>query len=85
MIKIFSLLYSLLLFFISFNSAYAEDLRDFKVGSSIEEVPERGYVNLRSENEKEILKWRNFKNSKKTSNNYYISSFGEGFSYWLCA
>ena len=75
MIKIFSILYSFFLFSISFNSVYAEDLRDFKVGSSIEEVPERGYINLKCKNEKEILKWRNFKNCKKTSNNYYIITF----------
>ena len=75
MIKIFSILYSLILFFISFNSAYAEDLRDFKVGSSIEEVPERGYVNLKCEDETEILKWKNFKNCKKNSNDFHIISF----------
>ena len=59
MIKIFSILYSFFLFFISFNSVYAEDLRDFKVGSSIEEVPERGYVNLKCEDNVAILKWKN--------------------------
>ena len=53
----------------------AEDLRDFKVGSSIEEVPERGYVNLKCEDKTEIFKWSSFKNCKKTSNNYYIISF----------
>ena len=54
MIKIFSILYSSFLFFISFNSAYAEDLRDFKVGSSIEEVPDRGYVNLKCEDKQKF-------------------------------
>ena len=54
----------------------AEDLRDFKVGTSIESVPERGYVNLKCEDQTEILKWNSFKNCKKNSNsNYYIISF----------
>ena len=73
--KIFSILYSFSLFLITLNSVNAEDLRDFKVGSSIEEVPERGYVNLRCEDKTELLKWSSFKNCKKTSNNYYIISF----------
>ena len=75
MIKIYSILYSFLLLLISFNSVYAEDLRDFKVGSSIEQVPERGYVNLKCEDNTEILKWSSFKNCKKNSNNYYVILF----------
>ena len=54
--KIFSIMYSFFLFLIFLTNVYAEDLRDFKVGSNIEEVPERGYVNLRCEKTK-----RNFK------------------------
>ena len=75
MSKISSILYSLFLFLICFNSVYAEDLRDFKVGSSIDDVPERGYVNLKCEDNTEILKWSSFKNCEKTFNNYYRISF----------
>ena len=75
MSKIFSILYSFFLFLIFYNSVYAEDLRDFKVGSSIEEVPERGYVNLKCQDKTEILKWSSFKNCEKNSNNYYIITF----------
>ena len=75
MSKILSILYSFFLFLIYFNFVNAEDLRDFKVGSSIEEVPERGYVNLKCEDKTEILKWSNFKNCVKSSNNFYIISF----------
>ena len=35
---------------------YAEDLRDFTVGSNIDLVPERGYVNLKCKNNKEIFR-----------------------------
>ena len=73
--KIFSVSYSFFLFFITFNSVLAEDLRDFKIGSSIEEVPERGYVNLRCKDKTEILKWSNFKKCEKSSNNYYVITF----------
>ena len=75
MSKISSILYSFFLFLICFNSVYAEDLRDFKVGSSIDDVPERGYVNLKCEDKTEILKWSSFKNCKKSSSNFYIISF----------
>jgi hypothetical protein len=44
---------------------YAEDLRDFKVGASIQLVPERGYVNLRCEDKTEIFKWSSFKKCEK--------------------
>ena len=54
---------------------YAEDLRDFAVGSNIELVPERGYVNLKCKNNKEIFKWSDFKNCTKNSDGYYIVSF----------
>ena len=52
-------IFSFLLTFM--NLLYAEDLRDFKVGASIELVPERGYVNLKCEDKTEIFKWINFK------------------------
>ena len=73
--KILSILYSFFLFFITFNSPFANDLRDFKVGSSIEEVPERGYVNLRCKDKTEIFKWSSFKKCEKSSNNYYVITF----------
>ena len=57
----FSILYSFILFLISLNNIYAGDLRDLNVGSSIEEVPERGYVNLSCEDNTKILKWSSFK------------------------
>ena len=75
MSRILLIFYSFFLYLISSNFAFAEDLRDFKVGSSIEEVPERGYVNLKCEDKTEILKWSDFKNCKKSSSNYHIISF----------
>ena len=62
-------------FLASIFTLYAGDLRDFTVGSSIELVPERGYVNLKCENNKQISKWANFKNCTKNSDGYYIISF----------
>ena len=73
--RIFSTIYKIFLFLISFNTLNADDLRDFKVGESIAEIPERGYVNLRCLDKKEIVKWINFKNCKKNSNNYYVVTF----------
>ena len=73
--KILSVIYSFFLFLISFNIIYAEDLRDFSVGLSVEGVPERGYVNLRCKDKTEILKWSSFKKCQKDSNNYYVISF----------
>jgi hypothetical protein len=67
-------IFSLLLIFVKL--LYAEDLRDFKVGASIELVPERGYVNLKCEDKTEIFKWINFKECKKNSDtNLYIIGF----------
>ena len=37
------------------TNLYAEDLRDFAVGSNIELVPERGYVNLNVKTIKKFL------------------------------
>ena len=73
--KTLSISYSFFIFLITFNYLFAEDLRDFKVGTSIEEVPERGYVNIRCEDKTEILKWSSFKKCKKNSNNYHIITF----------
>ena len=66
--KILSVIYSFFLFLISFNIIYAEDLRDFSVGLSVEGVPERGYVNLRCKDKTEILKWSSFKKCQKLTN-----------------
>ena len=66
---------SFFLFLIIISKIYAEDLRDFTVGSSIELVSERGYINLKCANDKEILKWSNFKNCKKNSDGYYVILF----------
>ena len=73
--KIFSILYSFFLFLIFLTNFMLKILRDFKVGSSIEEVPERGYVNLKCEDKTEILKWSSFKNCKKNSNGLLYISF----------
>ena len=60
----------------SINHIYAEDLRDFKVGAKIDTVPERGYVNIRCEDKKEIFKWTDFKECKKNSiSNLHILKF----------
>ena len=67
-------IFSFLLIFVKL--LYAEDLRDFKVGASIQLVPERGYVNLRCEDKTEILKWSSFKECEKNSDtNLYIIAF----------
>ena len=59
---------------LSTNFVFSEDLRDFKVGSSIELVPERGYVNLKcAEGQKDISKWNDFKECKKNPNNDYYN------------
>jgi hypothetical protein len=63
--KIFSTINILFFLLISINNIYAEDLRDFKVGTNIDIVPERGYVNIRCEDKKEITKWIDFKECKK--------------------
>ena len=67
-------IFSFLLIFVKL--LYAEDLRDFKVGASIQLVPERGYVNLRCEDKTEIFKWSSFKECEKNSDtNLYIIAF----------
>tara|TARA_Y100000591_G_scaffold328869_2_gene356275 strand:+ start:97 stop:723 length:627 start_codon:yes stop_codon:yes gene_type:complete len=63
------------LFLVSICIVYAEDLRDFTVGTNIEFVPDRGYLNLKCENNKEILKWSDFKNCTQNSSGYYVISF----------
>ena len=66
---------SFFLFLAIISKIYAEDLRDLTVGSSIELVSERGYINFKCTNDKEILKWSNFKNCQKNSDGYYVISF----------
>ena len=73
--KIPLVIISFFLFLVIISKIYAEDLRDFTVGSSIELVSERGYINLKCTNDKEILKWSNFKNCKKNSDGYYVILF----------
>ena len=74
--KILSIKYILFFFIFSFNISFAEDLRDFKVGSNIALVPERGYVNIKCEkNQIEISKWSSFNKCPKNSDSYYIISF----------
>lgn len=73
--KILLVINSFFLFLVIISKIYAEDLRDFTVGSSIELVSERGYINLKCTNDKEILKWSNFKNCQKNSDGYYVILF----------
>ena len=73
--KIFLVINSFFLSLVVISKIYAEDLRDFAVGSSIELVSERGYINLKCANDKEILKWSNFKNCQKNADGYYVISF----------
>ena len=73
--KILLVINSFFLFLVVISKTYAEDLRDFTVGSSIELVSERGYINLKCTNDKKILKWSNFKNCQKNSDGYYEISF----------
>ena len=73
--SIFLLIKIFLFFLVLLTNLYAEDLRDFTVGSNIVLVPERGYVNLKCKNNKEIFKWSDFKNCTKNSDGYYIVSF----------
>tara|TARA_B100000242_G_scaffold195854_1_gene141418 strand:- start:664 stop:1290 length:627 start_codon:yes stop_codon:yes gene_type:complete len=73
--KILLVINSFFLFLVIISKLYAEDLRDFSVGSSIELVSERGYINLKCTNDKEIFKWSNFKNCQKNSDGYYVISF----------
>ena len=74
--KIIQTIYVLSFLLIFVKLLYAEDLRDFKVGASIQLVPERGYVNLRCEDKTEILKWSSFKECEKNSDtNLYIIAF----------
>ena len=76
MMKILSTTYIFSFLLLSINFVYGEDLRDFKVGTNIDLVPERGYVNLQCEDKTEISKWSSFKKCKKSSNNnYYIIKF----------
>ena len=73
--NIYLLLKTFFFFLVLLTNLYAEDLRDFTVGSNIELVPERGYVNLKCKNNKEIFKWSDFKNCTKNSDGLYIVSF----------
>ena len=73
--KIPLVIISFFLFLVIISKTYAEDLRDFTVGSSIELVSERGYINLKCTNDEEILKWSNFKNCQKNSDGYYVILF----------
>ena len=73
--KIFLVIYSFFLILFVISNIHAEDLRDFTVGSSIELVSERGYVNLKCKNDKKISKWSNFKNCQKNSDGYYVILF----------
>ena len=73
--KILFVINSFFLFLVIISKIYAEDLRDFTVGSSIELISERGYINLKCKNDKEILKWSNFKNCQKNSDGYYVILF----------
>ena len=73
--KILLVINSFFLFLVIISKIYAKDLRDFTVGSSIELVSERGYINLKCKNNKEIFKWSNFKNCQKNSDGYYIILF----------
>ena len=82
--KILLVINSFFLFLVIISKIYAEDLRDFTVGSSIELISERGYINLKCKNDKEILKWINFKNCQKNSDGYYVILFeyDEIFANW---
>lgn len=74
--KIFPIIYIFFFLLISFRHLFAEDLRDFKVGGSIDIIPERGYVNIRCEDKKEITNWTDFKECKKNSiSNLHIIKF----------
>ena len=73
--NIFLLIKTFFFFLVLITKLYAEDLRDFTVGSNIELVPERGYVNLKCKNNKEIFKWSDFKNCTKNPDGYYIVLF----------
>jgi hypothetical protein len=75
MIKILSTISIFSFLLLSINCVYGDDLRDFKVGTNIDLVPERGYVNLKCEDQTEISKWSSFKKCKKNSNNNYIIKF----------
>ena len=65
MIKILSTISIFSFLLLSINCIYGDDLRDFKVGTNIDLVPERGYVNLKCEDQTEISKWSSLKKCKK--------------------
>ena len=67
--------FKILLLYLLLNVSIADDLRDIKIGSNIAGVPERGYVNLKCDNQIAIQNWESFKTCEKNSNNFYIISF----------
>ena len=50
--KIFLSINSFFLFLVIISNIQAEDLRDFTVGSGIDIISERGYINLKCKNNK---------------------------------
>ena len=53
----------------------AYDLRDLNVGDNINNVPDTRYNKFSCLDKKNIESWKEFKNCKKNSNNYYVISF----------